>query len=143
VRKTSVSFGLSGVGTNHELFHNRNFGIIPTRGQVAAIRASVPASQLPWRNGWDSSGGWEYWFPRFQRLRDLENDKPLIILGGGRQLSGGNLETGETDDGVVNARVTKALKAFLPLNFPALFRESEVESSWEREWVMSFCCSSN
>ena len=111
----------------------RDFGIIPTRGQVAAIQASVASSRFPWRNGWASSGGWEYWFPR---LQGQPSGKPLIILGGGRQFSGGNLESGTTDDRVVNARVTEALKVFLPQNFPALFNESEMESSWMMEWVI-------
>lgn len=136
IQDSSLSFNLNGGGvggSNHESV--RDFSIIPTRGQVAAVRTSVAASHFPWRYGWHGGGGWEYWFPRFQGLRDVENDKPLVILGGGREFSGGNLETGESDDGVVNARVTKVLKDFLPRYFPALFKESEMESNWEMEWV--------
>jgi len=139
MRDSSMSFNLNGGGVNHESLHKaRDFGIIPTRGQVAAVRTSVGASHFPWRHGWHGGGGWEYWFPRFQGLRDVENGKPLVILGGGREFSGGNLEIGESDDGAVNAKVTKVLKAFLPQYFPALFKESEMESNWEMEWV-NFC----
>lgn len=111
-----------------------DFSITPTRGQVAAVRASVVASRMPWRNSWVDNG-WEYWFPRFQGLRDWETERPVIILGGGRQFSGGHLESGETNDGVLNARVTVALKAFLPHHFPELFKESEIERDWVMEWA--------
>ena len=134
------------------------YGIIPTRGQVRAVRASVPAEDLGWKNSWVSGGGPEYWFPRYQGLegttnesdvqhgiKTAENDSengtenvtrssnPLIILGGGRQNAGGNMESGETDDGVLNKRVSKALREFLPRWFPGKFEGGE--NGWEMEWV--------
>lgn len=114
--------------------------ITPTRGQVAAVRASVPASDLRWRFGWHGSGGWEYWFPRFQGIRDPKEEFPLIIMGGGREYSGGNLEANVSDDGALNERVSRALKAFLPRYFPSMFRQSEMEVKWEMEWVCSSLC---
>ena len=136
------------------------YGIIPTRGQVGAIRASVRAEDLGWRNSWvGAEGGWEYWFPRYQGLEGTngsavngietgsgsENENgttqaqntgsrnPLIILGGGRHNAGGNMESGETDDGVLNERIGKALREFLPRQFPGKFKDGG--QGWEMEWV--------
>jgi len=139
------------------------YGIIPTRGQVGAVRSSVRARDLGWRNSWDGGGGgWEYWFPRYQGLEStnesaihgmetgtgtrnengtaqVENTRsknPLIIFGGCRQKAGENMESGETDDGVLNERVSKALRAFLPRWFPGKFESGgQGEDGWEMEWV--------
>ena len=142
------------------------YGIIPTRGQVGAVRASVRAGDLGWRNSWDGGGGgWEYWFPRYQGLEEtlngsdlrgiktgtgtrnengtahtesMENTRyknPLIVFGGGRQKAGGNLESGETDDGILNEKVGRALREFLPHWFPGKFEGGE--DAWEMEWVSS------
>jgi len=113
-------------------------GITPTRGQVGAVRASIPASRVRWQNAWARSGGWEYWFPRFQRLNNTEQEAPLIILGGGREFSGGTYEVGESDDSTVNKKISKAMRAFLPNYFPGMFNESDAEHKWEMEWVMIF-----
>ena len=138
-------------------------GIIPTRGQVGAVRASVRAGDLGWRNSWNGGGGgWEYWFPRYQGLGEImngsdvhgiktgtgtgnengtaqtENTKsrnPLIIFGGGRQNAGENMESGETNDGILNERVGRALREFLPHWFPGKFEGGG--SAWEMEWVSS------
>ena len=139
------------------------YGIIPTRGQVGAVRASVRAGDLGWRNSWVR--GDEYWFPRYQGLEGtkngsdahariktetstgndwengtaqtenmtISNRNPLIILGGGRQHAGGNMESGETNDGVLNERVGKALRKFLPRWFPGKFEDGD--GGWEIEWV--------
>ena len=140
------------------------YGIIPTRGQVGAVRASVHAGDLGWRNSWNGGGGgWEYWFPRYQGLKETTNGSdvheiktgsgtrnengtaqtentrhtnPLIILGGGRQNASENMESGETDDGILNKRVGRALRDFLPHWFPGKFEGGE--DAWEREWVSSF-----
>lgn len=137
------------------------YGIIPTRGQVGAVRASVRARDLRWQNSWNGGGGgWEYWFPRYQGLGEstngsyvdgirtgsetrnqngtaqIENTRyrnPLIIFGGGRQNAGENMESGETDDGILNERVGKALREFLPHWFPGKFEGGE--DAWEMEWV--------
>ena len=142
------------------------YGIIPTRGQVGAVRASVGARDLGWQNSWNGGGGgWEYWFPRYQGLEEttngsyvhgiktrtwtrnengtahtqIENTRyrnPLIIFGGGRQNAGENMESGETDDGILNERVGRSLREFLPHWFPGKFEGGE--DSWEMEWVSSF-----
>jgi hypothetical protein len=143
------------------------YGIIPTRGQVAAVRASVHAGDLGWRNSWDGGGGgWEYWFPRYQGLVETTNRSdvhgtgtstrnengtaqtentsyrnPLIIFGGGRQNAGENMESGETDDGILNERVGRALREFLPHWFPGKFEGGE--DAWEMEWVSSIFFSSS
>ncbi|KAF8152278.1 FAD dependent oxidoreductase [Crassisporium funariophilum] len=137
------------------------WGIVPTRGQVGAVRAAVNASELGWLNSWDGGGGgWEYWFPRYQGTEanstlgenDIEREtgsaNPLIILGGGREFSGGTLEMGVTDDSVLNERVRRALRAFLPTLFPGQFAtdgtgggsESGIKDPWEMEWtgIMGF-----
>lgn len=142
------------------------YGIIPTRGQVGAMRASVSATGLGWKNSWVNAilvGGGEYWFPRYQGLEgingsdvygietrtgtrnenetaQMENmrpENPLIIIGGGRQNAGGNMESGETDDGVLNERVSKALREFLPRWFPGKFESGggQGKDGWEMEWV--------
>jgi len=111
------------------------YSIIPTRGQVGAVRASVDASQLGWLNSWDGGGGgWEYWFPRYQ---ESPGKHPLIILGGARQRSGGDLETGMTDDSELNPLVSQALREFLPEFLPGQFGTAGGDGSggWEMEWV--------
>ncbi|KDR71753.1 hypothetical protein GALMADRAFT_253501 [Galerina marginata CBS 339.88] len=131
------------------------YGIVPTRGQVGAVRASVGPSELAWRNSWNGGdGGWEYWFPRYQdtnanSTNSTTQKKPLIILGGGRQFSGGKLEAGIADDSNVNPLVSKALRSFLPRFFPDQFvapadnKKDEplpTEDPWEMEWtgIMGF-----
>ena len=143
------------------------YGIVPTRGQVGAVRASVSAGDLGWRNSWvEGREGWEYWFPRYQGLgettngsdahgiktrtgtrnengtaqtEDTRDRNPLIIIGGGRQHAGENMESGETDDGILNERVGRALREFLPHWFPGKFEGGE--DAWEIEWVSDifFC----
>ena len=140
------------------------YGITPTRGQVGAVRSSVRAKDLGWRNSWDGGGGgWEYWFPRYQGLEETTNGSdihkiktgtdtrnengtvqtentrrrnPLIIFGGGRQNAGDNMESGETDDGILNEKVGRALREFLPHWFPGKFEGGE--DAWEMEWVGRF-----
>jgi len=57
-------------------------------------------------------------------------------LGRG-QTSGGNLESGVTDDSSVNPLVSKALRHFLPGFFPGKFDQFEAVDwdPWEMEWV--------
>lgn len=105
--------------------------IVPTRGQVGAVRAVANISALGWLNAWDGGGGgWEYWFPRYQGTNTSVN--PLIILGGGREHAGGRLEAGAVDDAVLNTRVSASLHEFLPAVFPGKFAADE---GWEMEWV--------
>ena len=142
------------------------YGIIPTRGQVGAVRASVSTRELGWRTSWSGGGsGDQYWFPIYQGLESAngsdvhgiatgtgtrnknetgktESEKtrsrnPLIILGGERHYAGGKMESGETDDGVLNERVSRALREFLPRWFPGKFPSGagQGEDGWEMEWV--------
>lgn len=126
--------------------------IAPTRGQIIATRAKVPPSQL-WRCSWLANWGYEYWFPRywFPRPpilddRTASEEKALVILGGARDVSGGSLETGITDDSTLNPFVSEALREFLPSTFPGSF-DKGVEPDYE--WVsgifftefVSYCAS--
>ncbi|KAG6815243.1 hypothetical protein H0H93_010465, partial [Arthromyces matolae] len=70
-------------------FHGPN-GIVPTRGQVMAMRADVPAVNIT-KTSWGGNQGFEYWFPR--PVKNPEEDKPLVILGGGRDASGPDFES--------------------------------------------------
>lgn len=115
-------------------------GIIPARGQIIGTRAVVSAEEIT-RAGWGGNDGFEYWFPR--PLKDSNSQDsgheekvfdvshPLVILGGGREVTEPNFELYETDDSVVNPKVEDALKRFLPAVFPGKFDESrELEWSW-------------
>jgi glycine/D-amino acid oxidase-like deaminating enzyme len=107
-------------------------GIVPTRGQVVALRASVPAKQL-WSHtlpGWGGNQGYEYWFAR---PTSSEEEKPLVILGGGRESSGPAFEYNLTDDSIVNPVVSKTLKDFLHALYGTPQFEKGVEP--EMEWV--------
>jgi len=70
------------------------------------------------------------------RSSTISRINPLIILGGGRQNAGENMESGETDDGGLNERIGKALREFLPRWFPGKFESDE--DNWEMEWVNNF-----
>jgi hypothetical protein len=70
-----------------------------------------------------------------ENMTGSRSRNPLIILGGGRQNAGENMESGETDDGILNERVGRALREFLPHWFPGKFEGGE--DGWEMEWVSS------
>ncbi|KAF7356167.1 FAD dependent oxidoreductase [Mycena venus] len=100
-------------------------GIIPTRGQVIVQRASVPANEL-YKCSWDGNSGYEYWFPR----PAPDDEKPLIILGGGREVSP-DFEYYQADDSSVNRAVGESLRKFLPAVFPEKFaKDGEPEMEW-------------
>lgn len=101
--------------------------VIPVRGQVMAVRSSVPRSKL-WNNSWIANEGFEYFFPR----PSAPDEKPLVILGGGRE-SASKWETNNTDDSVYNEDVSKTLDSFLPAVFPDKF-----ENGHEMEWVSTY-----
>lgn len=104
-------------------------GIVPTRGQVIAVRAAVPAANIT-QASWSGNQGFEYWFPR---PVDTTEEHPLIILGGGRDASGPSFETNLTDDSMVNNVVGKVLRDFLPGVFPGRYEEGrEPEMEWVR-----------
>ncbi|TFK68906.1 FAD dependent oxidoreductase [Pluteus cervinus] len=102
-------------------------GIIPTRGQIIATRAAVSAKSLT-KSSWDGNEGFEYWFPRPVQNPD---EKPLVILGGGRESSGPAFELYQTDDSRLHPEVGEALRGFLPGAFPGKYDEgTEPEMEW-------------
>ncbi|KAH6902643.1 FAD dependent oxidoreductase-domain-containing protein [Coprinopsis sp. MPI-PUGE-AT-0042] len=123
--------------------------VVPTRGQVIATRAKVPTHVLG-KNSWDANEGFEYWFPRPIRPApqrdgtgqgggDKGEEAPLVILGGGREVSGPKFELYETNDGEVNESVGKALRGFLPPLFPGMYPlppDDKVE--WEWTGIMGY-----
>lgn len=101
-------------------------GIIPIRGQVMVLRAAAPTAEIT-KTSWGANQGFEYWFPR--PVKGDEN--PLIILGGGREMSGPNFETYVADDSAVNEDVGKALRGFLPSLFHDRYEKGrEPEMEW-------------
>lgn len=111
-------------------------GIVPTRGQIIATRASVTEDILT-KTGGVANDGFEYWFPR--PLKEPYEKYPLVIIGGGREVdkSKARFELYQTDDSVVDVDVGKALRAFLPTIYPGRF---EVGKEPEMEWtgIMGF-----
>lgn len=105
---------------------------MPVRGQIIATRAAVPLSDEE-RASWGGNEHFEYWFPRPPKVEGDE-EKPLIILGGGREGTDG-WEVGITDDSVLNPKAGKPLREFLPAVFPGRFEKG---SEPEQEWV-SIC----
>ncbi|KAK7045891.1 hypothetical protein VNI00_007322 [Paramarasmius palmivorus] len=109
-------------------------GIIPTRGQVVAIRHSPPQGRerdVLRKASWDANEGFEYWFPRPPRA--AHEDLPLVILGGGREAAKDTgYEVYVSDDSVCNAVVGQALRGFLGSLYEG---EQEGAGAVEREWV--------
>ncbi|EKM50830.1 uncharacterized protein PHACADRAFT_200761 [Phanerochaete carnosa HHB-10118-sp] len=119
-------------------------GIVPTRGQVIAVRANTPNALG--RTGFVGNDGFEYWFPRqastthavFADQGSGGQKGQLIILGGGREATkDSGYEFYETDDSVVNPEVGRVLRAFLPRVFPGKFDEG-VEPEMEWTGVMGY-----
>jgi hypothetical protein len=114
-------------------------GIVPTRGQVIALRANAPLSQLG-KSSWDGNEGFEYWFPRPPSNKSAESSEhPLVIIGGGREVSGA-FEYYQIDDSKTNELVGKALRNFLPGVFPGKYEKGrEPEMEWVR-YSLYFLC---
>ncbi|KAI5887510.1 FAD dependent oxidoreductase [Schizophyllum commune H4-8] len=108
-------------------------GIVPTRAQVAALRAAVPLSELG-TVSWDGNEGFEYWFPRPVKEQATH---PLAIVGGGREATAPTFETGVEDDSVTNPAIGRVLRDFLPEVFPGKYEEGR---EFEMEWtgIMGF-----
>lgn len=143
--------------TSHLLPHlSGPQGIVPVRGQLAAIRAKVGYVDEGWEDTGDSQGitrsgfsanmGFEYWFPRpHPKTPDLsprvEPRKPLIILGGAREtLRNRGYGMYETDDSVLDPEASVGLRAFLGHVFPGKFPPGvesgeEGQDGVEVEWV--------
>ncbi|KAL1678364.1 FAD dependent oxidoreductase [Schizophyllum commune] len=130
-------------------------GIVPARGQVAALRAAAPLEELS-TVSWDGNEGFEYWFPRPVRGKDTTNatfsssitsssnttspsnpTHPLVIVGGGREAAAPTYETGVEDDSAVNPSVSRVLRDFLPEVFPGKYEKGR---EFEMEWtgIMGF-----
>lgn len=109
-------------------------GIIPTRGQIIATRSSASSAELT-DSAWVSNSAFEYWFPR---PTQSPNDRPLVILGGAREVPN-NFEFYETDDSVLVRNVGVGLRGFLPQIFPEKFKEGQEP---EKEWVSAICSTS-
>lgn len=107
--------------------------IIPTRGQIIALRANSSLERLQ-RRSWQANWGYEYWFPRPEEKDETEYKPPLVILGGGRDTAGPGLDQYTMDDSVLNERVGKTLRVFLPDLFTGtgMFEEGKEP---EMEWV--------
>ncbi len=107
--------------------------VIPTRGQIIAVRSNVSEDKLTKTAG-TGNDGFEYWFPRpvirSPSGEPLEN--PLVILGGAREVSSKPFGLNEVDDSVIDPRVGKALREFLPKVFPGYYEEGREP---EMEWV--------
>ena len=103
-------------------------GIIPTRGQVMALRANTSLAKIG-NASWDSNFGNEYWVPRPASA----SEHPIIIVGGGREAATPTFELYVTDDSSLNERTTETLKGYLPQVFPGKFEQGrEPEMSWVR-----------
>ncbi|OSC96675.1 FAD dependent oxidoreductase [Trametes coccinea BRFM310] len=113
---------------SHLLPHLRGpSGIVPTRGQIIATRASVSESVLT-RSAFTGNEGFEYWFPRPVEPGKTE---PLVILGGGRESTKPDFELYVADDSAVNPKAGDTLRRFLPAVFPGRYEENrEPEMEW-------------
>jgi len=115
---------------SHLLPHLRGAqGIIPTRGQVIATKATAPARVLT-DSAWVGNSALEYWFPLPTPTGSLE-EQPIVVLGGAREIPA-NFELYQTDDSVIVDEIGKGLRKFLPRLFPGKFNEDQVP---EKEWT--------
>jgi len=110
-------------------------GIIPVRGQVMALQADATLETLT-PTSWGANQGFEYWFPR--PVANPATDKPLIIIGGGREAASPQFEMYIDDDSVVEPVVGKVLRGFLSSVFPEKFEEDKEP---QMEWVSVIACS--
>ncbi|VDB83241.1 unnamed protein product [Peniophora sp. CBMAI 1063] len=105
-------------------------GIVPVRGQVLALRAGTGLDVLT-RSSWLANDGFEYWFPR---PVENEEERPVVILGGGRESAGPTFETFECDDSVISPIISSTLRKFLPAVFPDRHKEGD-DSNVLMEWT--------
>ncbi|KAH8980511.1 FAD dependent oxidoreductase [Lactarius hatsudake] len=107
-------------------------GIVPTRGQVIAVRAAVPARELT-LSGFTADNRRDYWFVRPGSAPD---ERPLVILGG-KRLAEGGARGATTDDSVIDPVIGRRLREYLAEVFPGKF-ESGVEPEMEWTGIMGF-----
>lgn len=102
-------------------------GIVPTRGQIIALRANAPVERIGMPS-WDANEGQEYWFPRPPTGAAEEN--ALIILGGARAV-GSLFGLYESDDSIIDPKVGQALRGFLDGIFGDRYEKGrEPEMEW-------------
>jgi glycine/D-amino acid oxidase-like deaminating enzyme len=116
--------------------------VIPTRGQLFAVRAKSSLDRLK-HHSWQANWGNEYWFARPEDPVGVgeEYKPPLVLLGGGRDTAGPGLDQYTMDDSVINNRVSKTLKGFLPNLYSdtGLFeKDKEAEMQWVCDCVRSY-----
>jgi glycine/D-amino acid oxidase-like deaminating enzyme len=107
--------------------------VVPTRGQVVAVRPNPVERATAIKGGWGANEGFEYWFPRPANSGDAGQ---LVVLGGGREVALPRYEFYEADDSKINEDVGAALRKFLPGVYPKLY--SGVEAEWEWSGIMGF-----
>ena len=103
-------------------------GILPTRGQVMALRAAAPLEEIT-KSSWDGNYGSEYWFPR--PLSGNET-APLVIIGGGSRSIKSRSDRFSADDTKLVPEVSEALRRVLPEAFPGKYEPGREP---EMEWV--------
>ncbi|KAG8751731.1 hypothetical protein FRC12_012290 [Ceratobasidium sp. 428] len=101
-------------------------GIVPTRAQCVTTRGSVKAKSWP-TVGWGANEGYEYWFSRPFKS---EEERALVVLGGGRETALPHHEFNVADDSTVHPGVSRTLRGFLPTLFPSDFEVAEPEMEW-------------
>ncbi|KAF6756559.1 FAD dependent oxidoreductase-domain-containing protein [Ephemerocybe angulata] len=115
-----------------------NVRVVPTRGQVIAVPADVGTEKMG-TNAWTANERYEYWFPR--PVKEV-GERPLIILGGAREVAKPNFGFYETDDGIIDDEVGSVLRKFLPSLFPKLF-DNDTKPIWEWTGIMGFTATGN
>jgi hypothetical protein len=93
------------------------------------IRSHATLQELT-QTSWDANERFEYWFPR--PVADPTTDKPLVVLGGGREAAAPQFEIYVEDDSMVNGTVSRVLKDFLPSVFPGKYKRGQEP---QMEWV--------
>jgi glycine/D-amino acid oxidase-like deaminating enzyme len=103
--------------------------IVPCRAQVVAVR---PHSTEPgWPEGTSAHEGFDYLFSR--PTSSSPDARPLVILGGGRQIAPAPHEMGVSDDTSLHPTISRYLRDFLPHYFPGRFgpaREVDIQREW-------------
>ncbi|TFK25830.1 DAO-domain-containing protein [Coprinopsis marcescibilis] len=112
--------------------------VVPTRGQIIGTRAAVRQDRVG-KSSWSGNDGFEYWFPR---PVNVQTENPLVILGGGREVTGPQFEFYQTNDAEVNPSVGEALSKFLPGIFPSIY-PSVATVEWEWTGIMGYTRSGN
>ncbi|KIJ32488.1 hypothetical protein M422DRAFT_184445 [Sphaerobolus stellatus SS14] len=114
--------------------------IVPVRGQVIATRAAISSQEII-NTSSSANDGFEYWFSR--PIKNVDEDKPLIILGGAREATAPGFELGVADDTTLNENASKTLRDFLPAVYPEGWFSKDQQPEMEWTGVMGFTESRN